>query len=450
MTALDVAPRIFEVVRALVANPGAALTDALGSIAGGAVAEVQRIEAEARRLAEQATDLATEASDAAAAAVDAARAEVEATVAALGAKADAARAAVDAAIADGERAVTAARQQADRLRAAALAAAVDETERQRIEDQAGRIVADAQEAADAARRAAAAAVDSIAAELAERQAELTATVARLEEAAAQAATEAQRLLDTAEQRVQQEVARLTEAAEALIGQATALPGKAVALAEDARNQLVDAIGQEVSLVGLITQALVYLKREMFPDVDGLQVVAYRNGADGPPGIGLSWVEGDVEALVAYVPDQAAGTLVVNTKREGGGPIALSTGQAVTVALSASGNQDIVLPLGSRPAPEGEGEATLTVGFDTSSLRLDQRFVQVQAGTPGLSFTLRSAGGAWHYRVRGELRGAGWNVDFARLLAPIPNLLPMPGLGELRTYGFALEDGVFSFTEEHAA
>lgn len=449
MTALDVAPRIFEVVRALVQNPGAALTDALGSVAGGAVAEVQRIEAEARRLAEQASSLATEARDAAAAAVDAARAEAAATVAMFGAKADEARAAVDAAIAEGERAVSAARQQADRLRASALAAAVDQTERQRIEEQAGRILGDAQESAEAARRAAAAMVDSIAAELAERQAELTATVTRLEDAAAQAATKAQQLLDTVDERVQQEVARLTEAAEALIGQATALPGKAVALAEDARNQLVDAIGQEVSLVGLITQALVYLKREMFPDVDGLQVVAYRND-DDEPGIGLSWVDGDVEALVAYVPDQTAGTLVINTKREGGGPIALTAGNTVSVALSASGNQDIVLPLGSRPAPTGDGHATLTVGFDTSSLRLDQRFVQAQAGAPGLSLTLRSAGGAWHYRVGAELRGAGWTVDFARLLAPIPNLLPMPGLGELRTYGFTLEDGLFSFTEEHAA
>jgi hypothetical protein len=84
------------------------------------------------------------------------------------------------------------------------------------------------------------------------------------------------------------------------------------------------------------------------------------------------------------------------------------------------------------------------------LRVDERFLQGRAGTPNVELALSSQGGDWHYRTAAQLSGAHWGVDFARLLDPIPNLLPVPGLDETRTFGVTLEDGVFGFTEVNAA
>ena len=206
------------------------------------------------------------------------------------------------------------------------------------------------------------------------------------------------------------------------------------------------------MVGLITQALVWLKNECFPDEQALQVVAYHDPAQPAAGVGLSWVQGDMKALVAYVPtlNGPLGSLVIETAKADGGPISLATGSPVRIVLAASGNQSTVLGFDALPVPAGDGSISLTIEFDTSALQVDERFLQATAGTPNVELTLSSKAGGWHYRAGAQLSGAHWGVDFARLFEPIPNLLPVPGLGETRTFGVSLEDGVFGFTEVNAA
>lgn len=278
-------------------------------------------------------------------------------------------------------------------------------------------------------------------------------MAALTQRAQAAADEAAQLVAGAQARLEAEKVRLTAAAAQAAAAVTALPDKTVAMAEDARRQLTSLVEPNVSMVGLITQALVWLKSECFPDEQALQVVAYHDPAQpAAAGVGLSWVQGDMKALVAYVPtlNGPLGSLVIETAKADGGPISLATGSPVRIVLAASGNQSTVLGFDALPVPAGEASISLRIEFETSALQVDERFLQATAGTPNVELMMSSKAGGWHYRAGAQLSGAHWGVDFARLFEPIPNLLPVPGLGETRTFGVSLEDGVFGFIEENAA
>jgi hypothetical protein len=446
----QLAPQIAAIVRALVADPGRAVSGALRDLASAAGAEVGRITTEAQRLVDELTAHAQAAVSEANTLRDRAQAELAQALADLGARVTAAQQAVSDAVATGTQTLESAQQQAQRMRAGAAAASADEIAN--TDARAQQLVADAQAAADAARQRAADQLAAVNAELARRKAELEAVVTDLTQQAQAAVAEAARLVADAQTRLQAEITRLTAAAQQAAAAVTALPGKAVAMAEDARRQLAALQEPNVSMVGLITQALVWLKNECFPDEQALQVVAYHEPALPTAGVGLSWVQGDMRALVAYVPEMGGplGALVIETAKAGGGPISLATGSPVRITVSASGNQSTVLTFDAPPAPAGDGSISVAVGFDTSALRVDERFLQAEPGTPNAELTLSSKGGAWHYRAGAQLSGAHWGVDFARLLDPIPNLLPMPGIDERRTFGVTLEDGIFGFTEVNAA
>lgn len=447
MGALDLAPQILNIVAALVANPDRAVSDSLRQIAGAAAGDVARIAAEAQRLVDEATTRAQAALTAAEGLRDDAEQQLAATIASFDERLAAARQAATDAAAAGAQAVDSARRQADQVRAGAVAAAGDAAEIAQAETRAQQLIADAEAAAAAATQRAEQAVADVTAEAARVRAALDAELARLRSAADAAVAALGAVPD-----VQAETARLSAAAQQAVGAVTALPGKAVAMAEDARRQVAGLLEPSVSLVGLITQALTWLKNECFADEPAIQVVAYDDPAHPAAGVGLSWVQGDVRALVAYVPDLGGpkGGLVVETATPGGGAIALATGSPVRLGVSATGSMSATLSFDAVQAPAGDGSITVSVGFDTSSIAVHERFLQAGMGTPNVHLTLSSKGGAWHYRAVAQLDGAHWRVDFASLLDPIPNLLPVDGLGETRTFGAVLEDGVFSFTEAVSA
>ena len=96
MGAPELAPQIAKIVRALVANPSATVSDALRGLASAAGGEVARITTEARRLVDDVTASAQAAATEASALRDRAQTELAQAVADLEARVAAARQAVTA------------------------------------------------------------------------------------------------------------------------------------------------------------------------------------------------------------------------------------------------------------------------------------------------------------------------------------------------------------------
>ncbi len=454
MSELDLALQIFSILRQLAERPNQAITSALDAVTSGAVGQLQRIQVEAKRFVDEATTAAATALDAAKAAVTSAEAALDtAKQQATGALADAQRA-IDDATTQGTQAVQAATQQADRMRANALAAALDPQQLADAEARARKLVDDAQAAAakllaqaqaglakvtSAAEQAAAAAkkiVDDATASAAELQTQLT------------------DLVDQAQQQIATKVAELTQAAQNALGQVAAFPDRATALAEDAQRAVAGAIGNTGNLIGLIAQALVYLKSTLFPDEPAFQVVAYRDPSDTTkPGIGLSWIQGGVTALFAYVPELGTplGTFAAKIETLNGQPATCTLGSRFHVDLTVSGTQQLTIPLGGAPVPATDGSIGLALVLDTSGVtpRLPS-FLTASPGTPHVTLGLRAAGGQWHYQLGAELAGVSWGVDLAKLLDPIPNLLGLDDFREQRTFGLMLADGQFTMRETVAS
>jgi hypothetical protein len=444
----DVAPRIFTILRALVNEPSTALTAAITEVTSVAADQVARITQEATAIANAAEATAEAEQARLEGALADARERVTAVTSDFQARISTARRSVDAAREAGDQAIASAQQQAEQLRAAAQAAAVDPAELDRVEQRALQLVSDAEQTAADRVADAQQQVDDLTAQLSSAQAQLDAAVST---ATQEVAAAGQRLADLAasvQQRIDDEVARLTALAQQTAAAVTALPGQALALAEDGRRQLVSVLEEEVSLLGLITQALVYLKDQLFPDEQRLQIVAYSNPAAQSPGIGASWVDGDVKALLAFSPDLGGpmGSLVIEASTPDGSPIEFSVGSPAQMTLKTSGNQSTVLGFDAPPAPTGDGDVEVAVGFDTSDLSVDRGLLSAEAGTPRVGLRLSARDGEWHYRVSAALAGARWELDLDDALDPIPNLLPLPEIVQKRTFEAVYSDGVFSYVE----
>lgn len=444
----DVAQSILEILRALVDKPSTALTAAIAEVTSAAADQVARITREATAIATAAKATA-EAEQARLETVLAdARGQVTAVTSDLQSRISAAQASVDTVRETGEQAIAAAQQQAGQLRAAAQAASVDDDELDRVEQRARQLVDDAERALADKVAAAEQVVEDLTTQLNDKMAELEAGVARAQAEANAAMQSVADLAASVQQRIDDEMARLTAVAQQTAAAVTALPGQALALAEDGRRQLAAVLEQEVSLLGLITQGLVYLKDKLFPDEERLQIVAYSNPDAPSPGIGVSWVDGDTKALLAYAPDLNGdmGSLVIEASRPDGGPIEFSVGSPANVTLKTNGNHSTVMTFGSPPAPTGDGHVDVSVTFDTSDLSFDRALLSAQPGTPRVELHLSSQDGEWHYRVGAALSKAQWKLDLGEALAPVPNLLPLPDIGQTRTFDIAFADGVFSYAE----
>jgi hypothetical protein len=424
------------------------LTAAITEVTSVAADQVARITQEATAIASAAEATA----EAEQARLEGALADAQARITAVNAdfqdRISTARSQVDAAREAGEQTIASAQQQAEQLRAAAQAAAVDPAELDRVEERARQLVSDAEQTVADRVGAAQREVDDLTAQLSTAQEQLDAAVATATQEAAAAAQRITDLAASVQQRIDEEVGRLTAVAQQTAAALTALPGQALALAEDSRRQVVAVLEQEVSLLGLITQALVYLKDQLFPDEPRLQIVAYSNPEAPSPGIGASWVDGDVKALLAYSPDLGGpmGSLVIEASTPDGRPIEVSAGSPAQMTLKTSGNQSTVLGFDSPPAPTGDGEVEVAVGFDTSDLSVDRAVLSAEAGTPRVGLRLSARDGEWHYRVSAALARARWELDLDEVLDPIPNLLPLPEIGQRRTFEAIFSDGVFSYLE----
>jgi len=443
----DVAQRILEILRALVDQPSTALTTAIAEVTSTVVDQVARITQEATAIANAAKATA-EAEQARLETVLAdARGQVTAVTSDFQSRISATQASVDTIRQTGEQAIAAAQQQAGQLRAAAQAASVDDDELDRVEQRARQLVDDAERALADKVAAAEQDVEDLTTQLNNKQEELEAVVATATAEATAAAQAVADLVASVQQRIDDEISRLTAVAQQTAAAVTALPGQALALAEDGRRQLVAVLEHEVSLLGLITQALVHLKDRLFPDEQRLQIVAYSNPDPPSLGIGVSWVDGDTKALLAYAPDLGEdGSLIIEASRPDGNPIEVSTGSPAQLNLKTSGNQSTVMKFGSPPAPTGDGHIEVSVKFDTSDLSFDRALLNAQPGTPEVALRLSSQGGEWHYRVSAALSGAQWKLDLGETLAPVPNLLPLPDIGQTRTFDIAFADGEFSYAE----
>lgn len=272
------------------------------------------------------------------------------------------------------------------------------------------------------------------------------------QAAEKLVNDAQQSLQDAEAQVASAAQQAQQAIDGAVAAAAQLPDQAVALGTDTLDRIEGALKWPSGILSLLAKALIWLKKECFPDVEELQVI-WHEPADGPTGLGLQWLKNDAMLRLVYrpavPPAVGAGTLLIETK--GSDTVSFEAGEQIAVLFKGKADQHVVVGKGVSGPEAGMGDVSLAITF--GALAFSKAFGPLTArlDKPTITAAL-SHGGTWTYDVTLTLPTYGATLRLSDLLRQAGLALPItvPSIDEMRSLSLEVANGSFSMHEGASA